>query len=180
MDTHNANNIHGKAATDGHINGGLHQSRNGVSKAEVSQSAKTSPSKGKCNMAIGGAKSTNNHQRYIKNMLLIQLKSRKVVRSDEDLISSDAVFKPIPEAFLILSDEKNVDGLNMAIAVILAVIALIQILISFVAAVGSSNVMCSKENHEILVEECLSDDDDGEPPPPNAGLPQIRRAARRK
>ncbi|XP_041473771.1 uncharacterized protein LOC121422671 [Lytechinus variegatus] len=341
MDTHNANNIHGKAATDGHINGGLHQSRNGVSKAGMSQTAKTSPSKGKCNMAIGGAKSTNNHQRYLvtdqqngKNGLApnsevksqtegkeTQLKPKphasQTKKTSTRVDQKTAPDKKSPKKTkkkrkfriglgvrqrvdygkldkfnsriglttgilqLVLSLEavtlgalqfhfreeyadlgnvlfvwpsiglcilsgifgtwshrkgtyviyiymlvsifacitscmmfgleinaskelrnkcslsngmstsndstaaNTVDcndnyGLNMAIAVILAIIAFIQILISFVAAVGSSNVMCSKENHEILVEECLSDDDDGEPPPPNAGLPQLRRAARRK
>ncbi|XP_071493034.1 uncharacterized protein [Diadema antillarum] len=70
-------------------------------------------------------------------------------------------------------------GLNMAIAVILAIIAFFEILISFVAALHSSKVMCSSSVHMKFVDECLSDDDDEEPPP-NAGLPQIRRHKRNK
>ncbi|XP_011668113.1 uncharacterized protein LOC100891083 [Strongylocentrotus purpuratus] len=100
--------------------------------------------------------------------------SESSVRSTSDDVTATNISDVVP------ADCSQNYGLNMAIAVILSIIALFQILISFVAAIGSSNVMCSKENHEILVEECLSDDDDGEPPPPNAGLPQIKRAAKRK
>ncbi|XP_072175497.1 uncharacterized protein [Diadema setosum] len=93
------------------------------------------------------------------------------------IASDDNVTTTIPDTGT--SSECQNYGLNMAIAVILAIIAFFEILISFVAALHSSKVMCSSSVHMKFVDECLSDDDDEEPPP-NAGLPQIRRHKRNK